>query len=98
VEGDDREEAGKAFNRTNFQSHFIFHAENKLSHLKCPPPHTHISKALSEVADRRRRCLLQGKEQGKSDQTCSLILSPKLLSCQPPSHISFPAFWEVLPL
>lgn len=96
VKDDDKEEAGKALNRTNFQSLFTFYAENKLSHLKCPPPHTHISKVLSEVADRRRRCLLQGKVQGKSDQTCSLIPSPKLLSCQPPSHISFPAFWEVL--
>lgn len=98
MENDDKEEDGKANNRINFQSLFIFYTENKLSHLKCPPPHTHISKALSEVADRRRRYLLQSKVQGKSDQTCSLIPSPKLLSCQPPSHISFPAFWEVLPV
>lgn len=38
------------------------------------------------MANRKRRFLVQDKLQSKSDQMCRLLT---LLSCQPPSHISF---------
>lgn len=73
----------------NFQRPVIFHAGNRLRHLKCPPPHTHIPKKAAGVADDTKR--------GHSDALHSpAVVQGKVpsdvQSCSAPSHLSSASF------